>query len=204
MSIAELLKKPLMRGGNAPFFQAIDLPSIEDRKKRVRYWTGSPDGCMVLPWISLNPSGKRDDGRGPTGVRIANFAWKWGFDGVSVYNVYPFPASKPKDIKLRIVEWRKRGDAAVGEAIVANHLYIADALRGNDAAIVAWGALSGPFGAETIRWVKELVKVIDSADRSRHRAFETWCLGTTEKGHPRHPSPLGQVPADTRPQQIFL
>ncbi len=47
---------------------------------------GAVDGLRVLPWISFNPSGKRDDGRGPTGLRIANFAWRWGFDGVAVYN----------------------------------------------------------------------------------------------------------------------
>ncbi|WP_352530945.1 DUF1643 domain-containing protein [Mesorhizobium sp. M0060] len=204
LSIAEKLKNSLARDGKAPPFQSVELPSTEDRRKRVRYWAGQVDGPMVLPWISLNPSGKRGDGRGSTGTRIANFAWRWGFDGVAVYNIYPFSGSKPKNIKKQIVEWRGQGDFVVRDAVAENHRYIVECLRGFDAALVAWGAQDGQFGAETLRWAKGLVSAIQLADDSRNSEFETWCIGMTKGGHPRHPSPLGRVPADTLPERYHV
>ncbi|WP_367118600.1 DUF1643 domain-containing protein [Mesorhizobium sp.] len=159
---------------------------------------------MVLPWISLNPSGKRGDGRGSTGTRIANFAWRWGFDGVAVYNIYPFPGPKPKGIEKQVVEWQERGNFAVRDAIAENHRYTAECLRGFDAALVAWGAQDGHFGAETLRWAKELFNAIQLANASRNGDFETWCIGITKRGHPRHPSPLGRVPADTLPERYHI
>lgn len=189
MSIAQRLRNPGTGGGPAPRFKCIDLPSRQERKKRVRYWRGQPDGKNVLPWISLNPSGKNDDGRGQTGLAVAGFAWRWGFDGVAVYNVYPFPSPYPEDIEKLLAQADARDDREPRNAIEANHDYVAADLRGADAVVVAWGASgSRAFRADTRRLASQLLRKIRKINSSGISNLGAWCLGTTKRdGSPIHP-----------------
>ena len=50
-------------------------------------------------FIMLNPSiadGNEDD---LTTIRCVNFAKKWGYGGISIGNIYPFRAKRPKDLR---------------------------------------------------------------------------------------------------------
>jgi hypothetical protein len=185
------LKAPLLRTGPVPTFETVDLPSSEDRQKRIRYSGVSPDDGHVLAWISLNPSGKKPGGGGPTGKRIFEFAWRWGFDAVTVYNLFPIETPNPKQLAALLAD---RDDL-----ITQNCAFIAEELRGTNEVIVAWGNPPRSLRRLVSKVVTELV---NQAHRTSSSANELsmWCLGRTKGGHPRHPSPLGQVPMSTLPQ----
>ena len=186
-----LLRSPWQRAGPVPTFDTVDLPSQEDRKKRLRFATGSWDTCNVLHWISLNPSGQKPSGSGLTGKRIFEFAWKWGFDAVAVYNLFPVETPNPKLIGglINLRDGTMR----------ANHQYIASELRGINEIIVAWGNPPGNLKARVRSSTLDLIDAINEADPSRVDGLAMWCLGHTKRGHPRHPSPLGRVPMTAIP-----
>lgn len=126
-----------------------------------RRWSDGPLVCFVM----LNPSvadGLIDD---PTIRRCIGFAQAWGFGGLSVRNLYPFRATKPRYLKLAM----KTIDVAGGER-GANELRAA---RSADLVIAAWGA--------------------NATDEGQRRGIALthpaplWCLGKTQDGRPLHP-----------------
>jgi hypothetical protein len=185
------LRAPLLRTGLVPAFKTIDLPSPEDRRKRVRFAGVSPNSGHILPWISLNPSGKKSDGGGPTGKRMFEFAWRWGFDGVAVYNLFPIDTPNPKLLAGLL------GDEV---RLRENCEFIANELGGINEVIVAWGNPPRNLREKIRSLIQSLVDAANAFDQSRSGNLSMWCLGRTKNGHPRHPSPLGRVSMSTLPQ----
>lgn len=120
----------------------------------------------------LNPSTADADIDDPTIRRCIRFATDWGFDVLSVRNLFALRATDPKQLLACDVlpSGGGRGDAEIAMANTA------------DLVIAAWGA-----------WVPH--------DRTRDaRRFlassKLHCLGTTKAGAPRHPL---YVKAETKP-----
>lgn len=193
MTVNSMLANPMMRDGSVPDFKTVDRPSSMSRKKRIRY--ADPRQDNILPWISLNPSGKVDDGRGQTGRRIFEFAWRWGFDGVAVYNLYPFHSPKPQSL-ANFIEGNEH-------AIAENLDFVRNELLRADAVLVAWGNPPRNIREHSVVLAKRLIEAVNSS-RDADEAVALWCLGTTQKGFPRHPSPLGRVPLDTKPMRWIM
>ena len=128
-----------------------------------------------LTFVMLNPSTANAYDDDPTIRRCMGFARTLGFDGIRVFNLYAYRATKPADL------WRadeptggQRNDDLLREiGLMAKHQLV----------LAAWGANAKPGRVAQVR------------------AFPGWehvkCLGQTKDGAPRHPLYLR---ADTVPQ----
>jgi hypothetical protein len=199
-----ILANPIMRAGAPIFVRKSQVGGPTERRKLVRRWDEPKGTSNLLPWILLNPSMGDDSIDDPTILRMIHFTWAWGFDGLAVYNVYPFRTPSPKECAKTVIGWDKRQDWWVRDTIWENHRFIATELANIDAAIVAWGAPAEPLGFETVMWAERLFDTINDPDGPRANTLRTWCIGLTGGGHPKHPMARGvhRVPNDARPLRI--
>ena len=132
-----------------------------------RWWGEGPR----VAWIMLNPSTADADVDDPTIRRCIGFTKAWGYDGLTVVNLYPFRATKPRDL----YHWlRNRPN---GLAVNRNSSVLDEVASVAPLVVTAWGANADPGDV--------LPPPPD------------WChLGLTKGGHPRHPL---YVRADTKP-----
>jgi hypothetical protein len=114
----------------------------------------------------LNPSdadGTIDD---PTVRRCVNFARSWGYDAMTVRNLFPFRSPDPKSLlTAHEPTGGHRGDIELLASCTADLL------------VVAWGA-GVPFG-------RDRAALAMFADHFPDKPL--YCLGKTKQGHPRHP-----------------
>ncbi len=132
-----------------------------------RWWGPGPRVC----WVMLNPSTADAEVDDPTIRRCIGFAKTWGYDGITVVNLYPFRAANPADLKA----WLRRG-IGVMKARYDNGLHVDAATSRSAIVIAAWGAHTNE---KTVPW---------------HPVWHH--LGLTKDGHPRHPL---YVKGDTKP-----
>ncbi len=125
-----------------------------------RRWSEGPTACFVM----LNPSTADADVDDPTIRRCIGFAKREGCGALAVINLFPYRATKPKDLWAVPDFVRSAGFADVD--------IVNDALKSADLIIAAWGAV-------------ELTKVV--AATNHLRTLGAKCLGKTKDGHPRHP-----------------
>lgn len=132
-------------------------------------------GKGVVCFVMLNPStadGTQDD---PTIRRCIGFAQAWGYDTLTVRNLFPWRATDPKELfNAETVTGGKRGETELLTAMTA------------DLVIAAWGA-SVPFGRDAFA-----MKLFEAFP-----AKPVHCLELTKHGKPRHPL---YVKADRQPQ----
>lgn len=132
-------------------------------------------GRGVVSFIMLNPStadALQDD---PTIRRCIGFAKSWGFNTLSVRNLFPWRATDPKELlKAEDAAGGDRGDTELTSALTA------------DMVVVAWGA-NVPF--------KRDVEIMDIFSTVAPMV-PIYCLGKTKNGSPRHPL---YVKADQQP-----
>lgn len=137
-----------------------------------RSWTLRDDRWLRVPgrgvccFVMLNPStadAERDD---PTIRRCIGFAKKWGYDTLSVRNLFPYRATNPKELLTAShVTGGTRGDVELLAAMTANLV------------VCAWGA-NVPFSRD-----KEALAMFDD----QFPGVQLYCLGVTKQGFPRHP-----------------
>lgn len=120
-------------------------------------------------FVMLNPSTADATEDDPTIRRCRNFAREWGCDGVVVVNLYAWRSSNPQDL------WRQSDPIGPG-----NDEHIAAALNTASMVVVAWGANAEPNRAKA---VFDLIR----ASGPYPESGMPLCLGTTGRGHPRHP-----------------
>ena len=132
-------------------------------------------GKGVCCFVMLNPSTADDTQDDPTIRRCINFAISWGFDALSVRNLFPWRATDPRELfRAETVTGANRGDCELLTALTA------------DIVIAAWGG-DVPFRRDV--WAIEKFRKV-APDKP------IYCLGTTKHGHPRHPL---YVKAETQP-----
>jgi hypothetical protein len=132
---------------------------------RYRWWLhrSGLGGHGVVCFLMLNPSTADAEQDDPTIRRCIGFARAWGYDVLSVRNLFPLRATEPR--VLRTTEIDPTGGArGLVEALVG-----ATAHR----LVLAWGA-HVPFGR-------------DRLILSHLHGVPLWCLGITRRGNPRHP-----------------
>ncbi len=136
-----------------------------------RSW-GDEKGRVV--WVMLNPSTADEAQDDPTIRRCIDFTRAWGFDAMTVVNLFAYRATDPSHLPMVTSE-------AVGPL---NDLHVDVATNGADMVIAAWGASH----YATVRAVSVLERI------TRHTAVH--CLVKTKTGCPKHPL---YVPRATRP-----
>lgn len=139
-----------------------------------REWSRSGAGRLL--WIMLNPSTAGTEDDDPTIRKCQKFARTWGFDGISVVNLYALRATDPKALLL--------DDDPEGPG---NDLVIQAAVETVPSVVCAWGA------DKMVQYRQAAVlSIIEAAGRTPH------VLGLTKHGRPRHPL---YVRDETSPQE---
>lgn len=136
-----------------------------DRRHRYSLLHVMRPGGKRIAWIGLNPSTADEQKLDPTLTRIKAFSLAHGFDEFVMLNLFSFRATDPEGMResgefTRCVENR--------EAIKSNTKGIFT--------VFAWGATFN-------QWAPKLVE----AGWCDGQIDESFCLGRTKSGHPRHP-----------------
>jgi hypothetical protein len=132
------------------------------RYRLSRFWGPG----LALPFVMLNPStadGEVDD---PTIRRCVGFARRLGFDGIGVWNLYAYRATKPADL------WQADYPVGPDNDRCLRHLF--EWARNEVPVVAAWGSHAKPERVAQ-------VLAMPWADTA------LWCLGRTAGGAPRHP-----------------
>ncbi len=141
---------------------AILSPCESYRYHLERTWDES---LPALTWLMLNPSTADASDDDPTIRRCMTFARDSGYGGIVVLNLYAFRTPYPQLL------WKK---SQVSDPIgPLNDAAIFDAAANAVKVVAAWGA--HPLAVDRGR---EVMKMLNR---------DTFCLGHTKDGHPRHP-----------------
>lgn len=141
----------------------------DDRRFRyalVRTWDS--DRPSIL-FVGLNPSiadAKRDD---PTVRRCIAFAERWGFGTLLMGNIFALRSTDPKALRT-----------AIDPVGPENDQWLARLVKRADKVVAAWGN-----GGRHLQRDQAVLAALGN----------TYCLGTTARGCPRHP---GRLAAETR------
>lgn len=128
-----------------------------------RRWSQGP---RRVAWVMLNPSSANADVDDPTIRKCIGFSKRWGFDALTVVNLFAFRATKPADLA-------RAGYPSGPE----NDRYIVEACKGAEEIVLAWGGNVGPGDRRALQVVAMLRSV----------QVQLWCLGRCDNGSPRHP-----------------
>lgn len=138
----------------------------EDRTYRYVLHRRWGRASRIALFVMLNPSTADEDSDDPTIRKCMGFAERWGFEGLTVVNLFAFRTAYPRELRLE--------HDPIGPD---NDKWIQDLASSELATvIVAWGR----WGAEYERRVRDVVRLL-----GRRRPVE--CIGTVAGGHPRHP-----------------
>lgn len=124
----------------------------------------------ILRFIMLNPStadALKDD---PTIVKCIGFATRLGFGAIDVVNLFPWRATKPRDLWAAWKAGQDIGGGVQGKRFLEHALSDPAGLT-----LAAWGA-NVPNDHERVEWLMEQ----DGADRLH-------ALSVTKGGQPGHP-----------------
>ena len=86
-------------------------------------------------FIMLNPSTANAWKDDLTTIRCINFAKKWGYGGISIGNIYPFRAKRPKDLR----RWKTEHDWKILDAYEYNVAHVNDMAADAEIIVCAWG-----------------------------------------------------------------
>lgn len=123
---------------------------------------GNPGGLTVL-FIMLNPSTADAAEDDPTIRRCIGFARTWGYERLTVANLYGYRATKPADL------WN--ADDPIGPD---NDEHLVRLAREATRVVAAWGGDIGPEPGRDCQIIEMVPRGLT-------------CLGFTKSGRPRHP-----------------
>jgi len=133
-------------------------------------------------FIMLNPSTANAWKDDLTTIRCINFAKKWGYGGISIGNIYPFRAKRPKFFR----KWLNEHNG-VGMANWENEDHVRRMANEADLIVCAWGC---NYKEGVPEWVDEL-------------GVPLYYLEMCKDGiTPKHP--LGNLSKDLKPKMIDL
>ena len=134
-------------------------------------------------FIMLNPSTANAWKDDLTTIRCINFAKKWGYGGISIGNIYPFRAKRPKDLK----KWLKTPNNGLWENRENNISHVRAMANEADIVVCAWGC---NYKGGIPDWIDEL-------------GVPLYYLEMCKDGiTPKHP--LGNLSKDLEPKMIDL
>lgn len=126
-------------------------------------------GAYMLTFLMLNPStadASKDD---PTIRRCIGYARRDGFGGLRVLNIFAFRATDPADMKREADPVGPDNDRTIREVFLHH-------AKHNLPVVAAWGAHGAHMDREAA--VRAMAAEV---------GVDLMCLGTTDRGHPRHP-----------------
>ena len=136
---------------------------------RYQLWRIWDVGAYTMPIVMLNPSTADADHDDPTIRRCMAFARRERFGGIHVLNLFAYRSTSPTDMKAAADPIGPENDGELDRLFIAAKEY-------GTPVLAAWGA-HGDFRQRASQ-VRGLARAIGA---------NLQCLGTTDKGHPRHP-----------------
>ena len=133
-------------------------------------------------FIMLNPSTANAWKDDLTTIRCINFAKIWGYGGISIGNIYPFRAKRPRDLK----KWINDTTVFVYGAHRTNKAHVQEMAQKADMIVCAWGC---NYKEGIPEWIEELGDL---------HYLELCDDGIT----PKHP--LGNLSKDLKPKHYKL
>jgi hypothetical protein len=132
---------------------------------RYRYALGRrwEEGGRAVTFVMLNPSTADAEQDDPTIRRCIGLARGWGYNALTVLNLFAYRATDPAELA-------KVGVLAVGPR---NDDYLRRHVEVGRPMVAAWGAH---------RMARQRAAAVTS-----RLGIRWWCLGTTKDGSPRHP-----------------
>ena len=130
-------------------------------------------------FIMLNPSTADANEDDLTTIRCINFAKKWEYGGISIGNIYPFRAKRPKDLR----KWLKTQNQRANFYYI-NVSHVKEMANKADIIVCAWGC---NYKEGIPEWVEELGDL---------HYLELCDDGIT----PKHP--LGNLSKDLKPKEL--
>lgn len=168
------------------------------RWKLTRRWRTKPK--RLVAWLMTNPStadAKTDD---PTLLRIIAWSKRWGYDGLTVVNLWPYRTSKPAELWawLRSCDEEPAAAWRRDSALLENQEVICRAAAGAHLHMVAFGAEARHRFPDRVR---RGLFAFEYGLRLAGIDAGMCCLGTTRDGAPIHPMARGRhrVPDTARP-----
>lgn len=153
---------------------AVLSPDEVYRYALTRDWFPKSAGHVL--WIMLNPSTADAAEDDPTVRRCQSFARSWGYDGITVVNLFALRSTDPAALKTATDPIGPANDDVIGGYLEA---------KGIGIAVAAWGVHG------RLRYRDQAVIALAArAGRTLHM------LGQTKEGKPKHPL---YVPAKTLP-----
>lgn len=132
--------------------------------------------------VMLNPSTADAEVDDPTIRRLIGFMKGYGMGGFHVLNLFAFRATDPDEL------------ARVKHDLHQNLQYFPAAVEYTTLVVCAWGANKAATNIDKKVYdcLRMLLDALSLADRSTGKRksdedFDIYCLGTTAKGHPKHP-----------------
>lgn len=140
------------------------------RYRLMREWDNGR-GSGICLFVMLNPSTADASEDDPTIRMCSLLAWLWGYDSLSVVNLFAYRATDPK----QLYEVRN----PVGQF---NDFHIVQAVDEASLIVCAWGANKTDYG-RTYDRATEFVRLASVL----HYHDKLHCLAETKGGHPKHP-----------------
>lgn len=134
-----------------------------DGKYRYSLFRQWESPALSVTFLMLNPSTADADLDDPTIRRCIGFAKSWGYGKIEVVNLYALRAADPDSLYI-----------AADPIGPKNASYLADAFRNRT--VCAWG---------THPKARAMGSVLEMTMAGI--GVESWCLGTTKDGSPKHP-----------------
>ena len=122
-------------------------------------------GHDAVLFVMLNPSTADASEDDPTIRKCIGFAKRWGFEALTVVNLYPLRATNPD----ALTAWSDQ------DALWENDRIIVDERDSHRLIVAAWGAGAVKYGRHRIERVRNLL------------GPHVMCLKKTQDGHPWHP-----------------
>lgn len=139
-----------------------------------REWLGAKK--KTVNFIMLNPSTADDVFDDATIRRCVGFAKRWGFNAISVTNLFAYRATDPKELR----ELAQRAlVTAIGKE---NWVHLEREANCASLIVCAWGDNSDGLSSHSDGLTSRASFVISSL-----RAFDLYCIRLTAKGNPAHP-----------------
>lgn len=154
--------------------QLAEMSAIISSDEKYRYYLArdlrgakSPAMRHTVCFIMLNPSTADATQDDPTIRRCIGFARRFGYNALSVVNLFAYRATNPRML-LDL-----QPEVAIGPD---NDRHIAEAVCGAHGVICAWGNRGALYDRGAI-----------VADLIRAQCIDPECLGLTKTGQPAHP-----------------
>ena len=147
------------------------------RYSLMREW--DKDKGKVL-FIMLNPSTACDESNDLTTIRCINYAKRWGYGGITIGNLYPYRAKRPKHLNKWIKEYKYNSKFHKSY----NQGRVRTLMASAGLVVCAWGNHQG----EPPEWLIDASKELN---KPLHH------LELCKDGTPKHP--LGNLSNDLKP-----